>query len=382
MVIKGSKATNALHKGVTLVRSKTGAKKDGIKWRDPVSGKWEKRTYKSASAPQLREIAIARSNELRELKVAIKTQTYMPTNSDLIADWIADPTKAASTLQNREIQSRYLSRLVQDHIRGPIDQITRRHLQALRVMVVDQPSLKESTKNKILIGVQSFFTAIGKHCPNITIEMVRDELQKVTVKEEPRTGRHLTPTHLQAIFTTAIEMDPRHTAFLALSFLLGTRAGELSKSNPEHFIDANEVAPHLVVKADKAPYKARNVNLMPYTPAALKLLRALQPLETGFYFERSNQNQAYKIQKNFLERVVRTTGIPTTLKDFRSSCGAYLAKVEGNAFAVAARQGHGIEVAHKHYMGNVNMLRLDTKTPTLEAMAGLETLFEKLVQLL
>ena len=379
---QGRKATNKTHKGVTLVRSKTGGKKDGIRWKNPLSSKWEKRTYKSASIAKLRDVAVAKSKELTELKLAIQTQTYMPANSDLIADWLGDPTKAASTLQNREIQSRYLSRLVQDHIRGPIDQITRRHLEALRLMIVDQPKLRATTKNKILIGVQSFLGNNMKHLPNITVEMVKDELQKVTVKEEPRTGRHLTPSHLQTIFTTAIEMDPRHAAFLALSFLLGTRAGELSKSNAVHFIDANEVAPHLVVKADKAPYKARNVNLMPYTPAALKILRALQPLETGYYFERSNQDQAYKPQKSFLERVSRKTGLQTTLKDFRSTCGAYLAKVEGSAFAVAARQGHGIEIAHKHYMGNVNMLRLDTKTPTLEAMGGLETLFEKLVQLL
>jgi integrase len=379
---QGRKATNNAHKGVTLVRSSTGGKKDGIKWRDPASGKWVKATFKSATKTQLLDIAIAKSKDLKKLKLAIQTQTYIPANRDLLDDWKADPTKAASTLQNREIQSRYLYRLAKDHIRGPIDQCTRRHMQALRVMVADNPKLRATTKNKILIGLQAFLANNMKHLPNITVAMVKDELQKVTVKEESRTGRHLTPANLHSIFSTAAEMDPRNATFLALSFLLGTRAGELSKSKPEHFIDGADQAPHLVVKADKAPYKARNVNLEPYAPAALNLLRALQPLDSGYYFERSNQPQAYRPQKNFLERVVRTTGIPTTLKDFRSTCGAYLAKVEGNAFAVAARQGHGIEVAHKHYMGNVNMLRLDTNTPTLEAMAGLETLFEKLAQLL
>lgn len=187
-----------------------------------------------------------------------------------------------------------------------------------------------------------------------------------------------TETRAEHAGDVPVGSTPRYfeiTPFVLTVLLTGCRVGEVRKLQwrqvlLEHkyiALDDTEgvkTATGRRISLDECP-------LLSLMLAAMKLRSGPTPFVFGGATELSKE-----VADNCRDRMLRQFDAPAfTWQELRRTCGTFLScasgiRGAGSAWLSAARLGHGLDVAQKHYLGVLNNIPVEAKT--LEAAMGLE----------
>lgn len=331
----------------------------------------------------------------REERRTVATETV----ADLVSEFFAGhPTLARKTvLVYRSAAERFV-----DHVgtRSPVAAITPEALDAYSKRFLPRKLASAQSRNKERRAIKTILRWAAR---TRRISLSTDEVTWSLEAEKGTASRkdYLRPREIREVLEAAMAHDaetfaitreehaglrpmgttPRHAAitpFIMFLLLTGCRRGEaLSLEWPQVDLDAADVHGNplgaIEVTAESAKAKTRRVIYLDVSPALHRLLCGMRR-EEGRVFADLTEETARRAR----DRLVKRYGSPEfTFHGLRRTCETFLvySAVYGSqarALDLAARQlGHSIEVADRHYVGDMRGIE---SARTLEEAMRIEEL--------
>lgn len=239
-------------------------------------------------------------------------------------------------------------------------------LTAFRTSVIT-PERAPATVNSHLLGARCILNDLRRsgQTPALSSDDIKDGLRGVRAQKPLKCP--LTASELQGVFSVARRHDNALgkrqrpiLPFLATTLLTGARINEVLSLE---WGDVDLDKPEIVIRADKSKTGyARRIPL-DICPTLINILRHEQQVDSRV-FPDWNFTRARAAR----ERLIRMGAPEFTYQRLRQTCGTFLTcapRIYGgaSAFMSAARLGHSVMVAERHYVG---ALRVNGDALTLE----------------
>jgi len=217
---------------------------------------------------------------------------------------------------------------------------------------VDQRGRAVASVNRDLAHVSAFLN----HCRAagevaLTRDQITDGLKRLPSDHEKQEA--LTRAELRELVCT-VEGAGTYRAFVLVLLLTGMRASECLHLRPDHIRDGRI----FLARADTKTKRGRVIDLS-VSPSVCLLLK-------DFAGWSLSEHQA----RYYREKLHAWA----TFQRLRVTCGTYLTCAPGiyggaSAYMSAARLGHSVAIAEKHYVG---VVQVDPAARTLEAAMGIQ----------
>lgn len=230
----------------------------------------------------------------------------------------------------------------------------------------DQP-LSPGGVNVLLRGVRVVLTWLAKRSQlALSVQEVRDALDLCPVGQ--RDVNVLDAAQVKKVLNAAMaDTDPDAADFCAALLLSGCRFSEMAKLDGD---DVNKPTEIIRLTSATKSGNSRVVDLR-VSPSLLTLLARRSP---SAIFPGLTKDRA----KRVLRRLNRRSRVKFSWHDLRRTCGSFLACAPfGGAYVAAARLGHGVQVAERHYLRRVFV---EPEARTIEQAMGCEDLFERIAE--
>jgi integrase len=356
--------------GVRLVARQRG---DGITWYgrfpDPDTGK-ERDVNLTAMGLTTEELRARwrqkKSDELRDLKRAHNLGVAVARTSvvDAVQRYLAD-CRARLRDRSLDLYESELVRFVDEIGVSVIQDLTPEILWRYR-STLTQRGLMPSTTTKRLAITHAMLDWLrrGGFTPKLTKDAIGDACRALP-GEQPEI-RCLSPKEIRALLTASLGiLDVRAAATVALTLLLGTRIGELSKLTWAAVkLDAG-LAGEVRISPSLAKTKRARVIDLSVSAVAREILERLP--RRGHYVVGGESPLSRRRECDRWCQRLQVVDAPWTWKGLRQSCASYLVcapSIWGSAapFLTAKQLGHSLTISERHYMGIVRGVPVSART--------------------
>ncbi|MDC1142370.1 tyrosine-type recombinase/integrase [Planctomycetota bacterium] len=418
------------HTGVKILRlNRDGSKFHVARFIDPDTGKQSQvnLTRLGLSSKEARtQWAKQKAHTLNDRKAALESGTAVTSFTSpqeavtAYFERVAGDLKPSSILVYQDATRPFLE-WAKKHRLTCVEELTGPKLMLLRDYLVKRPKTvanktirgrrvagknprSKATIYKIIRSMRTVLNHWRKRgfTPHLTSDTIRDHLEQVKVPK--KLPRFLKPAEIKKLLKAALRHDketytharigsathaeafhyPPITPLIVTLLLTGMRRGEaLELRWADVDLEAGEIT--LSDEATKTSH-GRRIPLAE-SPTVIDLFNRMKLASDGdFVFGTEIDKPAsVNVAKAARKRLTETFGAPEhwTFHDLRRTCGSFLTCAHSiygaaAAFLSAARLGHSIEVAQRHYLGAIS--NIDPNAKTLEAAMGCEALFKQIAK--
>jgi integrase len=361
------------HRGVKVLLLKDG--RHVARWTDPLTGRQQQQSLDAlglSSDPVRRSWAQEKSKQVASLRQAVALGTVAPTRASL------DDAIAAYLETQAHPPTRQNKAVVLDHLREwlgarapSLADLSPHYVLGWRdALVRADDGRMPSTKNRYLAAARTFLRWAVKRgrAPLLNSDAIRNGCEPM-----PQPGWEpdcLRPAQARAVLSAALEHDRRPgvpqrvAALVGVLLLSGMRISEAVNLR-WHEVDFAGRAICLPAARTKTR-RARTIGWAesPALGAILEVLRPEKPAPDARVFP----TMTGPSWQAAAMRMAGKHGSPTiTAHLLRRTCGTVLACAPGiysgaAIYLAAARQGHSVKVAEKHYLGQLRDLPATART--------------------
>lgn len=360
------------HPGIVILKPQAATRRPAlIRWRDPVTGKFCTEKLPELPKSQLRAWLRRRSYELegRRLAVGPRPRPAQGLSTERMFDLYFGEVRIADATADayRRVQERALA---WPDLPKQASELTLASLRGLRAWL-HRPELSPATVNFYLrpLGAVLRHSRLAGRVPGLSAENIKDGLKLFSDAAEKK--RPLSLDQIRSLVVAlngfigeagdqAAEAPALFRGLVLTTLLSGMRLGEARA------VDRADVqSDHIWLPKHKTKTKRSRRIGFAESPALAKVLEAMPAAGWGF-----TENQAY-YQASLVD-----VDFHWTFQQLRVTCGSYLTcapSIYGGASAYmsAARLGHSVTIAERHY---VNAVSVPASAKTLEEAYGIADL--------
>lgn len=360
------------HPGIVILKPQAASRRPAlIRWRDPVTGKFRTEKLPELPKSQLRSWLRRRSYELegQRLTAPARPRLERGLSTEQMFDLYFGEVRIADSTADayRRARDRALS---WPDLPKQASELTLASLRGLRAWL-NRPDLTPASVNFYLrqLGAVLRHSRLAGRVPGLSAENIKDGLK--TFSGEAEKKKPLTLDQIRQLVLAlngfigeagdqAAEAPALFRGLVLTILLSGMRLGEARA------LERADVQPdHIWLPKHKTKTRrARRVGFAE-SPSLVKVLEAMPAGGWGF-----TENQAY------YQASLTSVGFHWTFQQLRVTCGSYLTcapSIYGGASAYmsAARLGHSVTIAERHY---VNAVSVPASAKTLEEAYGIADL--------